>query len=92
MKIIKWASLPVLLIGAMFSSFAARYELLVDVVMELAHVVTPPPAETEVATAAKASADRKLPATASTLPLIGLLGLTALAESFAVRAAASRLQ
>jgi hypothetical protein len=32
-RIIKWVSLPVLLIGAPFSSYAASYELLVDLVI-----------------------------------------------------------
>jgi hypothetical protein len=50
--------------------------------------------KTEVATAAPASpvAEKTLPATASTMPLIGLLGLMALGGAFAVRAVASRLQ
>ena len=30
MKIVKWASLPVLLIGSIFSGFAAAYELQLD--------------------------------------------------------------
>jgi hypothetical protein len=52
--------------------------------VELAQVVTPPPpAEMLVA--------RNLPATASTLPLIGLFGLMALCGAFAVRAFAKRL-
>jgi hypothetical protein len=54
--------------------------------VQLAEVVTPPPAETEVATAAA------LPATASTLPLIFLFGLMALGAAFAVRGFARRLQ
>ena len=73
--------------------------------VQLAEVVTAPPAETEVATAAPAAAtaepavasapastlaEKTLPATASNLPLIGLLGLLALSGAFAVRAFASR--
>jgi hypothetical protein len=50
----------------------------------LAEVVTAPPAPAEVATA--------LPATASTLPLIGLFGLMALLAAFATRTATKRLQ
>ncbi len=49
--------------------------------VELAEVVTPPPAETEVAAAHGAGS---LPATASTLPLICLFGLLALGAAFAV--------
>jgi hypothetical protein len=47
--------------------------------VELAQVVTPPPPE-ELAAAAK------LPATASPLPLVALLGLVALGGAFALRA------
>lgn len=54
--------------------------------VQLAEVVTPPPAETAVATAPE------LPATASTLPLISLFGLMALGAAFAVRGVAKRLQ
>jgi hypothetical protein len=50
----------------------------------LADVVTAPPAAGEVATA--------LPATASSLPLIGLFGLMALLAAFATRTAVKRLQ
>jgi hypothetical protein len=56
--------------------------------VQLAEVVTPPPAQTE----ATAVTEKTLPATASTLPLIGLLGLMALGGAFAVRTAARRLQ
>jgi hypothetical protein len=53
--------------------------------VELAQVVTPPPpAEVLVA--------QNLPATASTLPLIGLFGLMALFGAFVVRASAKRFQ
>ena len=57
--------------------------------MQLAEVVTAPPAVPEVAAE---SAPAQLPATASMLPLIGLLGLMALFGAFAVRATARRLQ
>ena len=61
--------------------------------VQLAQVVTPPPAaETRPAPAPVAVAENKLPATASTLPLIGLFGLMALGGAFAVRAVAKRLQ
>jgi hypothetical protein len=56
--------------------------------VQLAEVVTPPPATTEVASAT----EKTLPATASTVPLIGLLGLVALGGAFTVRTAARRLQ
>jgi hypothetical protein len=56
--------------------------------VQLAEVVTAPPAETS-ADAAPAPA---LPATASSLPLIGLLGLMALGGAFAIRSFATRLQ
>ena len=54
--------------------------------VQLAQVVTPPPAETQVAST-KASA---LPATASTLPLIGLFGLMALSGALVLRVAGRR--
>ena len=61
----------------------------------LAQVVTPPPALIAQAqtrsTAPAAKAETSLPATASTLPLIGLLGLMMLGAAFAVRAVAVRL-
>ena len=38
-KIIKWASLPVLLIGSIFSGSAARYELLLDFVVCLGALI-----------------------------------------------------
>ena len=53
--------------------------------MEVAQVVTPPPAEELVASAA-------LPATASNLPLIGLVGLMALSAAFALRAFTRRIE
>jgi hypothetical protein len=57
--------------------------------VQLAAVVTPPPAEVEVA-AAPVAAATALPSTASSLPLIGLAGLLALAAAFALRATAAR--
>jgi MYXO-CTERM domain-containing protein len=54
--------------------------------VQLAEVVTPPPAQTEVAVA-----EKTLPHTASTLPLIGLLGLLALGGFFALRVAEKRV-
>ena len=53
--------------------------------VQLAQVVTPPPAETLVA-------EQTLPKTASPLPLMGLLGLMSLGCAFTVRAVASRLR
>ena len=38
-KIIKWASLPVLLVASLFSRYAGNYELLVDVAICLGAVV-----------------------------------------------------
>lgn len=60
--------------------------------VQLAQVVTPPPAETEIATAAPAStvAEKTLPATASTLPLIGLFGLLALGGGLTLLAVRKR--
>jgi len=61
--------------------------------VQLAEVVTPPPAETTVAaTTTTVTTETTLPSTASNLPLIGLLGLMALGGAFAVRTAARRLQ
>src|SRR5688500_499086 len=68
--------------------------------VQLAQVVTPPPAAemaAEVAAAPAAAApaaaqpDQTLPATAGTLPIIGLFGLMALGGAFAVRAVAKHL-
>jgi MYXO-CTERM domain-containing protein len=53
--------------------------------VQISEVVTPPPAMP-----AEESADRTLPATASTLPLIALLGLLALGGAFAFRIAERR--
>jgi hypothetical protein len=61
--------------------------------VQLAQVVTPPPAQAEVAAApAPQEADRSLPKTASQLPMIGLFGLLALGGAFALRMTAKRLQ
>jgi hypothetical protein len=60
--------------------------------VQIAEVVTPPPAKVEVAAApAPVAEETKLPSTASQLPLIELMGLLALGGAFAVRAAARRL-
>ncbi|MGD1095437.1 MAG: hypothetical protein ABSB35_26015 [Bryobacteraceae bacterium] len=54
--------------------------------VQLAQVVTPPPAETEVATATPPTVvATNLPATASTLPLIALFGLLALVGALTIR-------
>ena len=60
---------------------------------QLAEVVTPPPAQTQAAEAAPAPsvAEKKLPSTASPLPLIALLGFMSLGGAFAVRSIARRL-
>lgn len=65
--------------------------------VQLAQVVTPPPANEPEATPAPATEPAPepapmLPDTASKLPLIGLFGLMALGGAFAVRALARRLQ
>ena len=57
--------------------------------VQLAEVVTPPPAQTEVAAAPVAR--KRLPATASPLPLIGLLGLLALGGAWTLRVAQKRV-
>jgi hypothetical protein len=59
--------------------------------VEMAEVVTPPPAEAEAAEPAVV-ADSALPATASPLPMTALFGLLALGGAFAMRAAAKRLR
>jgi hypothetical protein len=59
--------------------------------VQLAEVVTPPPAETEVAMAPM-PAEKTLPSTASPLPLMALLGLLALGGVLALRTAEKRLQ
>jgi hypothetical protein len=62
--------------------------------VQLAEVVTPPPAQTEVAMAPMApmAAEKTLPATASQLPLMGLIGLLALGGFLALRVAEKRVQ
>jgi hypothetical protein len=55
----------------------------------LAQVVTPPPAQTEIAMVTPM--EKALPATASPLPLMGLLGLLALGGAFALRSAEKRV-
>jgi hypothetical protein len=55
--------------------------------VQLAEAVTPPPAMPEAAATVAA-----LPATASSLPLIAMLGMLALFGAFALRTAAKRLQ
>jgi hypothetical protein len=57
----------------------------------IAEVVTPPPAQAEVAQALP-ELPETLPKTASPMPLIGLLGLLSLGGAFAVRAVSSRLR
>jgi hypothetical protein len=57
--------------------------------VQLAAVVTAPPADKAVAMAPVAEAT--LPSTGSSLPLIGLAGLMALAVAFAVRATVARI-
>ncbi len=58
--------------------------------VQLAEVVTPPPATLE--SVAPEATPETLPKTASPLPLIGLVGLLSLGGAFAVRAVASRLR
>jgi hypothetical protein len=61
--------------------------------VQLAEVVTPPPpTPVQVAAAPSKVEEKALPATASTLPLIGLLGLIALGAAFALRASEKRVQ
>src|SRR5579872_3386810 len=60
--------------------------------VQVAEVVTAPPAMDAMDAPVADKADRALPATASTLPLIGLFGLMALLAAFATRTAAKRLQ
>jgi hypothetical protein len=57
--------------------------------VQVAEVVTPPPAGTEVA---QTLPEQSLPKTASPMPLIGLLGLLSLGGAFAARAVGSRLR
>jgi hypothetical protein len=58
--------------------------------VQIAEVVTPPPAE--VATTAAPEAERLLPATASSFPMIALFGLLALGGALVLRRAEKRLQ
>jgi hypothetical protein len=58
--------------------------------VQLAAVVTPPPAQVEAA-AAPAVMEQSLPSTASPMPLTALFGLISLGGAFVVRAAARRL-
>jgi hypothetical protein len=57
--------------------------------VQLAEVVTAPPATAEPAAM---TADREMPATASPLPLLALLGLTTLGVAFGLRGFAKRIQ
>ena len=58
--------------------------------VQLAQVVTPPPAQAEVASA-PAVLEKALPRTASTRPLIGLLSLMALGGAVVVREVAKHV-
>jgi hypothetical protein len=61
--------------------------------VQLAQVVTPPPAQAEAAvTASSGSPATTLPSTASEMPLIGMLGFVALGAFAAVRKATARLK
>ncbi len=60
--------------------------------VQVAEVVTPPPAQVEVAAQTAPELPETLPKTASPMPLIGLLGLLSLGGAFALRAVASRLR
>ena len=61
--------------------------------VQVADVVTPPPAEVVVAsTVTEPAAPEELPKTASPFPLIGLFGLLALGGALALRAVESRIQ
>ena len=57
--------------------------------VQVAEVVTPPPAQTEVA---EQTLPEELPKTASPFPLIGLFGLLALGGALALRAVESHIQ
>ena len=59
--------------------------------VQVAEVVTPPPAEETQVAATRLAPEPALPRTASTLPLIGLFGLLALGGAFVVRAVANHL-
>lgn len=58
--------------------------------VQLADVVTPPPAEETQVAANRSAPEPALPRTASTLPLIMVFGLVALGGAFVVRASANR--
>jgi hypothetical protein len=60
--------------------------------VQLAQVVTPPPAEEQKADTQQADAAPALPATASTLPLMALFGFLALGGAIALRVAERRVQ
>jgi hypothetical protein len=60
--------------------------------VQIAEVVTPPPAQAEVATAKTPEADRMLPATASALPMIAFLGLLSLGGALVLRRTRKRLE
>jgi hypothetical protein len=60
--------------------------------VEIAQVVTAPPAETLVANTAPAELPSTLPKTASSLPLIGLFGLLALGAAFTLKFARTRVR
>jgi len=60
--------------------------------VQVAEVVTPPPAQTEVASTPAAEAERMLPATASAFPMIALLGFLALGGAFLLRRAERSIQ
>src|SRR5205085_1494821 len=60
--------------------------------VQIAEVVTPPPAQAEVASTSAHEAERMLPATASSFPMIALFGLLALGGALILRRAEKRLQ
>ena len=60
--------------------------------VQVAEVVTPPPAQGEVASTPAPEAERMLPATASAFPLIALFGLLALCGALVLRRVERRIQ
>ena len=60
--------------------------------VQLAEVVTPPPAPVEVVAAAPVAEEKTLPSTASLLPLMALFGLLTLGGAMVLRLTAKRLQ
>ncbi len=60
--------------------------------VQLAQVVTPPPAQAEAAAGAASAPAKTLPATASRLPLIALLGFLALGGAWTLRLVQKRVQ